>query len=230
VRSNSVEGVLKPKFRISASLVAAPWLELSNTIKDLESIGIEMLHFDIEDGHFSPNLSLGIKLISELRPITDLIFDVHLMIDNPELFIDNLATIGVDRIAVHWEATHYPLRMLQMIKCYKIKAGLAFNPATQIPDLTVLFPFLDFVNLLSTEPLTNNSEFISSTLNKLKCGREKYLEYNLEWVIDGGVTDENLLSIMACPTDIVVIGRYLFEGTPREKINQLNKLITEDRQ
>ena len=230
MRSNSVEGGFKPKLRISASLIAAPWLELGNMIKDLESSNIEMLHFDIEDGHFSPDLSLGIKLISELRQITNLTFDVHLMIDNPELFIDNLVKIGVDRIAVHWEATQSPLRLLQMIKRNNVKAGLAFNPATQIPDLTYLFPSLDFVNLLSTEPLVNKNKFISSTINKLKCGYEKYLEYNLEWVIDGGVTDENLLSIMACPTDIVVIGRYLFEGNPREKINQLNKLITEDRQ
>ena len=79
MRSNSVEGGFKPKLRISASLIAAPWLELGNMIKDLESSNVEMLHFDIEDGHFSPDLSLGIKLISELRQITNLTFDVHLM-------------------------------------------------------------------------------------------------------------------------------------------------------
>jgi ribulose-phosphate 3-epimerase len=230
VNSNSIGRLYKPKLRISASLIAAPWLELNHTIKDLEYNGVEMLHFDIEDGHFTPYLSLGIKLISELRQFTDLVFDVHLMVDNPELFIGDLVKIGVDRIALHWEATQYPLRTLNMIKNYNIKAGLAFNPATQIPDLTYLFPYLDFVNLLSTEPLTNNNKFISSTINKLECGYKKYLKYDLEWVIDGGVTDENILSIMGCHTDIVVIGRYLFEGSPREKIDQLKKLIEEDHQ
>jgi ribulose-phosphate 3-epimerase len=228
VRSNSVEGGFKPKLRISASLVAAPWLELGKMIKDLESANIEMLHFDIEDGHFSPDLSLGIKLISELRQITNLTFDVHLMIENPEQFIDHIVRIGANRIAVHWESTHYPLRLLQMIKCNNVKAGLAFNPATQVPDLTDLLPSLDFVSLLSTEPLVNQNRFIPSTINKLKCENEKYIGNNLEWMIDGGVTDENLLSIMASPVDVVVIGRYLFEGSPIEKVKRLNKLIIED--
>jgi ribulose-phosphate 3-epimerase len=225
VKSNSTERSYQGKLRISASLIASPWLDLKHTIKDLEDNGVEMLHFDIEDRHFTPYLSFGTKLICELRPFTDLLFDIHLMVDNPELYIDDLVKIGVDRIAFHWESTQYPLRILDKIKINDIKAGLAFNPGTQIPDLTDLLSSLDFVNLLSTKPSGSNNKFISSTLNKLSCGFNKYSPKKLEWVVDGGVTDENILSIMSCHADAVVIGRYLFEDCISEKINQINRLV-----
>lgn len=210
---------------ISASLVAASWLDLKKTLRNIESSGIQMLHFDIEDGHFTPDHNLGLKIVRELRPCTQLLFDVHLMVENPETYLVDLVKIGVDRIAFHWEASRYPLRLLKMIKESNIKAGLAFNPATPIPDLEYLFPELDFVNLLSTEPVSGPYEFIPSVLNKLQEEYHKYVHFGLEWVIDGGVTDKNIQFIKSFHASNVVIGRYLFDGMLNENMSRLIALL-----
>ena len=186
-----------------------------------------MLHFDIEDGHFTPFLSMGTKIIHELRRHSRLVFDVHLAVENPEWHIHDLVEIGVERISIHWEATQSPLRILEEIKSHKIKAGLVFNPSTPIPDLTGLLPYLDFVNLQSTDPFVNNGKFIFSTLDKLASCYNKYAQDKLEWVVDGGITNENIITIMSSHADVVVVGRYLFEGNIKEKIELLNRAVRE---
>ncbi len=219
----------KPKLRISASLVAAPWLDLKNTIKGLENHGVEMLHFDIEDGHFNPNLLLGLKIISELRPSSNLIFDVHLMVENPEKYLDDLITIGVDRIAFHWEACSYPQQLIKKIKDGNIKSGIALNPITRMPDLSYLLPELDFVTFLSTGPMESNGSYIPSTIEKLNSAYLAYPDHEVEWVIDGGVSDKNISSILSGHADIVVIGKYLFSGLLRERIDRLNQAMVDNK-
>ncbi|HTP00332.1 MAG TPA: ribulose-phosphate 3-epimerase [Anaerolineales bacterium] len=195
---------------ISPSLASAPLLQLERTLKELEAARADFLHFDIEDGSFVPVMTLGTKLISDLRPRTELPFDVHLMMVNPEWLISDLASIGVDRISVHYEACRYPRRVLHRISDLGIAAGLALNPATPLPDLAYLSPHLSFILILSSEPEVADSPFLPQTLDKVRYGKSALGGSRLEWVVDGGVRAENVAEVVRAGADTVVVGRGVF--------------------
>lgn len=208
--------------KISPSLVSASFLELKATIKALENGGADMLHFDIEDGCFVPVMNLGLKSISELRPISDLPFDVHLMMVDPEWIIPELAKRGVNRLSVHYEACPYPRRILKKIVDHGMKAGLGFNPKTPLPDLKFCFPYLSFVVLLTTEPEDWSGQYLPSVLNKLRKNVDVYED--LEWVVDGGVSLDNIQEIYQAGADVVVSGRGVFQsGLISENIQAMKK-------
>jgi ribulose-phosphate 3-epimerase len=208
--------------KISPSLVSAPFLSLDQAIRELESAGADMVHFDIEDGYFVPVMNLGLKSIRELRPLTELPFDVHLMMMNPEWIIPVLAEYGVNRLSVHYEACPYPRRILKKIASYGMQAGLAFNPKTPLPDLNFCLPYLSFIVLLTTEPEDWSGEYLPSVLDKMRINKEKY--GNVEWVIDGGVNFENIREIYTAGADVVVSGRTVFEdGKINENVQGLKE-------
>lgn len=206
--------------KISPSLVSAPFLRLDQAIHDLEAAGADMVHFDIEDGCFVPVMNLGLKSIRELRPLTELPFDVHLMMVNPEWIIPVLAEYGVNRLSVHYEACPYPRRTLKRIASYGMQAGLAFNPKTPIPDLNFCLPYLSFIVLLTTEPEEWSGEYLPSVLNKVRKNKEKYK--NVEWVVDGGVNFDNIQDIYSAGADVIVSGRTIFED--EKIIDNIHKL------
>lgn len=210
--------------KIAPSLLSAPLVNLGQVVADLEAAGADIIHFDVEDGTFVPELNLGIKLIPELRPLTDLPFDVHLMVQKPEWLIHRLATWGADMISVHYEACPYPRRILGLLKSYGIEAGLAFNPATPLPDLSFCKPLLDFVVILSTEPEHNQCPYLPAMLDKLQIGHEQ--NSGLTWVLDGGVTSDNVADAAASGADIVVSGRGVFgTGTIKENMSNLRRAL-----
>lgn len=198
--------------RISASLASAPLDQLGEVIGELEAAGVDMIHFDVEDGSFVPVMTLGTKIIGDLRPRTKLPFDVHLMMVHPEWIIPQLVESGADRVAVHYEACPYPKRTLGMIADAGAAAGIAFNPATPIPDLRFLAPDLSFVIVLTTEPEVADPAFIPSALAKVARGLNGEGLGGVEWVVDGGVTPANVEAIRAGGADTVVVGRSLFRG------------------
>lgn len=201
--------------KISPSLVSASSLNLEEQVRDLEQAGADMLHFDIEDGCFVPVMNLGIKTITDLRPITDLPFDVHLMMVNPEWIVPELAKRGVNRLSVHYEACEYPRRTLKLIVDHGMTAGIAFNPKTPIPNLEFCFPYLSFVVILTTEPENWSGEYLPSVLNKVRLSKPNY--DNLEWVVDGGVSRENVQEIVSAGADVIVSGRNIFENNKIEE-------------
>ncbi|MDH5508432.1 MAG: ribulose-phosphate 3-epimerase, partial [Anaerolineae bacterium] len=138
--------------RIAASLASAPMDRLGQVVKDLELSGVDYIHFDVEDGVFVPVMTLGTRLIQNLRNLTDLPFDVHLMMVDPEWLLPDLVKFGANRISVHYEACRYPRRVLRHIAALGASPGLAINPATPLPDLSYLLPYLSFVVILTTEP------------------------------------------------------------------------------
>ena len=200
--------------RILPSLASAPLLHLAQTVKELESAGVDGLHFDVEDGTFVPCMTLGTRLISELRLCTPLPFDVHLMMVNPEWLLPELASIGVDRISVHYEACAYPRRVLRQIASFGIAAGLAFNPVTPISDLRYLAPYLSYILILSTEPEVADTPYLPQVLEKLRSGKAEPALQNVEWVVDGGVRAENIEEIRHAGADTVVVGRGVFNDQP----------------
>jgi ribulose-phosphate 3-epimerase len=212
--------------KISPSLAAAPTDRLGQVVSELEQAGADYVHIDIEDGSFVPVMTLGTKLIPDLRPQTDLPFDVHLMMVNPEWILPQLANDGADRVAVHLEACPYPRRTLKQIHRLGMVPGLALNPVTPLPDLTYLFPYLQFVILLSTEPEDEGCPFLPEVLKKLHQAKmvPKYQE--IEWVVDGGIGMDNLAEVVKAGADTVVIGRAAFAGgTVLENMERFHQLL-----
>ena len=210
--------------KISVSLTAAPLINLVSVLRELEEGGADMVHFDIEDGSFVPVMTLGSKIIQDLRPLTRLPFDVHLMMNNPEWIIPELARWGADRVSVHMEACLYPRRVLGLIAQHKMQAGLAFNPSTVIPPLHFCLPYLSFVLLLSTDPETTHSDFLPSVLSKIVEGKKQAGLAGIEWVVDGGITADNVKQAVDAGADLVVSGRGVFQnGQVLENIRKMKK-------
>ena len=195
---------------ISPSMAAAPMDRLGQVILELEKAGADSIHFDIEDGSFVPVMTLGTRIIRDLRPLTRLPFDVHLMMVTPEWILPELVAHGANRISVHYEACPYPRRVLRQIVSLGAQAGIAFNPATPLPDLKYLSPYLSFVVILTTEPEIPDCPFLPEVLDKVREGRQVQGQEGIEWVVDGGVTAENLSHIVEAGADTVVVGRAVF--------------------
>lgn len=198
--------------QITPSLAAAPLDRLAEVIAELETAGVSRIHFDLEDGSFVPVMTLGTKIIQDARPLTQLPFDVHLMMVNPEWILPQLIQAGANRISVHAEACPYPRRTLRMIAELGATAGLAFNPATPLPDLAYLHPYLSFVVVLSSEPEIPDSPFLPAVLNKVQQGVVMPGMQEVEWVVDGGIRPNNIHLLSYLPVDTLVVGRAVFEN------------------
>jgi len=197
---------------------------LSKVIDELEKGGVDYIHFDIEDGLFVQAMTLGTKIIPDLRRLTKLPFDIHLMMVNPEWMLPHLTAFGANRISVHYEACPYPRRVLRYITSLGAHAGLAFNPSTPLPDLKYLFPYLSFVVILTTEPEVPDSPFLPEVLEKVRYGRQQL--GGVEWVVDGGVTPENLSEVVKSGAQTVVVGRAIFsQNKIKENIAALRSAL-----
>lgn len=198
--------------KISASLASAPLYHLAATVRELEQAGVDMLHFDIEDGSFVPMMTLGTRILHELRPLSRLPFDVHLMMRNPEWLIPQLVNDGANRISVHIEACPYPRQVLRLISDLGVQAGLAFNPITPLPDLSYLDPYLKFIVILTTEPEGSDCPFLPTAMKKMRLARENGDYPKVEWVVDGAIHPENASEAVSCGADVLVVGRAIFQG------------------
>lgn len=212
--------------KIASSLAAARQNNLEATIRDLEQSGVDIIHFDIEDGNFVPVMNLGVRMIKDLRSVSILPFDVHLMMNNPEWIIPELADMGVDMISVHFEACPYPRRTLGIIRQHNMEAGLAFNPKTPLPSLEHYLPFLNFVLVLTTDPEERECTYLPSVLKKIPEGKQQPHLENIIWEVDGGFTKNNISDAKNAGADIVVSGRGIFNDRPIiENIQSLKKHI-----
>ena len=210
--------------KIAPSLASAPMLHLAAVIAELERARVDWLHFDLEDGHFVPAMTLGTRLISELRPLTRLPFDVHLMVANPETMVPAVAELGGDSISIHYEACLYPRRVLRQIKGLGKRAGLAFNPKTLLPPLEYLRPYLDFVVILTTEPESPDCPYLPLILPKIQAAAEyaRWHQPELEIVADGGIETENVREVVQAGATVIVSGRSIFRpGDIKENVQQL---------
>ena len=198
--------------RIAPSLAASSQLNLKQTVEDLEKAGADIIHFDIEDGNFLPVMTLGVRMVKDLRSLTKLPFDVHLMMNNPEWLIPELKIMGADMVSVHYEACPYPRRTLGIIHETGMLAGLAFNPATPLPLLQHYLPFLSFVLILTTEPEKRVATYLPSVLEKVTEGKKQPGLDNVKWEVDGGFVLDNVGDAKRAGADIIVSGRGVFAG------------------
>lgn len=197
---------------IAPSILAADFASLGEGILAVERGGAAMLHVDVMDGHFVPNISIGVPVVASLRKATRLPLDVHLMIESPELYIQAFAEAGADMISVHQEATPHLNRALSMIREHGCQAGAVINPATPVSTLSEVLPIVDYVLVMSVNPGFGGQKFIPGALDKireLKRIRESYNQaFRIE--VDGGVSPENVAELVRAGAEILVAGTSIF--------------------
>jgi ribulose-phosphate 3-epimerase len=198
--------------RIAPSILSADFMRLGEEIRAAEAAGADLIHVDVMDGHFVPNITIGPMIVEGLRKITKLPLDVHLMIENPDKYLQDFASAGADYITVHAEATAHLHRTVQCIKESGVKAGVSLNPATQLCSLDYILTDLDMVLLMSVNPGFGGQKFIPSALDKIRKLRGMINDRNLSVLIeiDGGVKLDNAPEIAAAGADILVMGSAFF--------------------
>ena len=205
--------------KILPSILSADFANLERDIKELENIGIDMFHIDVMDGNFVPNISFGFPIIEAIRPKTDKVFDCHLMIANPENYVEQFCKIGCDMISFHIEATNHADRLIQVIKDNGKKAGIVLNPQTSLESIKYLLPKVDYVLIMTVNPGFGGQKFIPEMLEKIeelaKIREEK--NYNFLIEVDGGINVETSKACRDKGADILVCGSFLFGSSDKEK-------------
>jgi ribulose-phosphate 3-epimerase len=201
--------------KIAPSILSADFARLGEEVRAVAEAGADYIHVDVMDGHFVPNITIGPLVVEAVRKVTDLPLDVHLMIENPDLYIPEFARAGSDIIVVHAEATHHLHRTVQLIKSFGKRAGVSLNPATPLNVLDYILEELDLVLLMTVNPGFGGQSFIEACLPKIHALRgmldKRGLETELE--VDGGVKTDNIDRIAHAGADVFVAGSAVF-GSP----------------
>jgi ribulose-phosphate 3-epimerase len=201
------------KIKVAPSILSADFARLGEEIRAVQAAGADLIHVDVMDGHFVPNITIGPLIVEAARRSTDLPLDVHLMITNPERYIADFAKAGANTITVHVEAALHLNRLIQSIKEHRgVKAGVSLNPATPLSSLDYILPDLDMVLIMSVNPGFGGQSFIPSALDKIRQLRKRIDEQKLkiEIEVDGGVKSENAARIADAGADILVAGSAVF--------------------
>jgi ribulose-phosphate 3-epimerase len=215
---------------LAPSILSADFARLGEQVRAAAAGGAQVIHVDIMDGHFVPNLTIGPPVVKSLRKVTDLPLDCHLMIDNPDEFIPIFADAGVNWISVHQEACQHLNRTLHLIKSHGCLAGVVINPATPVETLSEVLDIVDYVLVMSVNPGFGAQKFIPSTMHKMRrladIRSQRGLGYRIE--VDGGVALDTVADVVRAGAEILVAGNAVFgTGDPRKNAESLLRAATE---
>lgn len=215
---------------LSPSLLAADFARLGQQVALIDQAGAQYVHIDVMDGMFVPSISMGLPVIKSIRPVSDRIFDVHLMVQDPEKCIDDYVEAGADLITVHAEACRHLDRTIRMIKEQDIIAGVALNPSTPLSAIEYLLPVVDMVLIMTVNPGYGGQKLISYTLDKIRDLKKmidsRGLKTDIE--VDGGITIENLGTVMDAGANIIVSGSSVFQGDVEENVKEFLDFMAEN--
>ena len=200
--------------KIAPSILSADFSNLKEQISLIEKGGADLIHLDIMDGHFVPNITFGAPVIKKLRKVTEIPFDVHLMIENPERYIGDFVDAGADIITVHQESTVHLHRLIQQIKSYGIKVAVSLNPATSLETIEFVLEDLDMVLIMSVNPGFGGQSFIPQCKEKIKRLKKMIDDkgLNVDIQVDGGVKLDNIKEIVDCGANVLVAGSAIFDS------------------
>lgn len=205
--------------KIAPSILSADFAKLGAEINDVENGGADYIHVDVMDGHFVPNITIGPLIVNAIRPTTKLPLDVHLMIENPDLYIPEFAKAGADIITVHVEACKHLHRTVHLIKDHGVKAGVVLNPATPVNTIEHILDDIDMVLFMTVNPGFGGQKFIHSVLPKIKKAasmiNERGLDIEIE--VDGGVNPETAKLCIEAGANVLVAGSAVFNKEDRKK-------------
>lgn len=213
--------------KLAPSILSADFSRLAEQVNEIEKAGAHLIHVDVMDGHFVPNITFGAPVMKSLLGKTGIPFDVHLMIENPDIYIADFVTENTEYITVHQEACIHLHRTIQNIRSHGVKAGVSINPATPVCMIEEVLSDVDMVLVMSVNPGFGGQKFIPSALDKIKALDNIRKERNLDFVIeiDGGAGADNIDEILAAGTDIVVAGSSVFK---KGDIDKQVKLLTQN--
>ncbi len=218
---------MKYKNILSPSILSADFGNLARDIHTIDEAGAEYIHIDVMDGVFVPTISFGMPIIKSIRPLTDKIFDLHLMIEEPIRYVDEFTALGADIITVHVEACKDTAATLKRIKELGVKAGITLNPDTPLSDVREFLPLADMLLIMSVVPGFGGQKFIEASLDKLReaviLRDELGLNYDIE--IDGGVNFDNIRDIHEAGANIIVAGSAVFKGNAADNVKKLIELM-----
>lgn len=204
--------------KIAPSILAADFSKLGEEVLEVEKAGADWIHIDVMDGHFVPNISFGAVVMEAVRPLTKLPFDVHLMIENADRYIEDFAKAGADYITVHVEASPHLHRTIQLIRSFGVKPGVVLNPHTPVEAILPILEDIDLVLFMTVNPGFGGQKFIESVLPKVeqlaKIIKDKGLEIDIE--IDGGINEETIVACAKAGANVFVAGSAIFGKEDRE--------------
>lgn len=208
---------------LSPSILAADFSVLGSQIKEADNAGAQYIHIDVMDGIFVPSISFGMPVITSIRKTTDKVFDVHLMIMEPERYIEEFAKCGADSITFHLEATKKPEETIQLIHSFGKKAGISIKPGTPAEAVKPFLPMVEMVLIMTVEPGFGGQKFIPETMDKIKAVREmiNHMGLSVDVEVDGGIHAGNIGEVTKAGANVIVAGSAVFKGNISENVKGL---------